>query len=66
MPSFNSSRRTLKKSKSRRVRSANSTPRSRNYSRQLSIRNPARSNLRYIRANHPRTPSRRYARSIIL
>lgn len=60
MPSINSSRviKKTRQNRTRRVKSANSSP----HSRQLA----KRSSLRYIRENYPRTPTRRYTRSIIL
>jgi len=58
MPSYNSTKRTIKtrKNSTRRVKSANSSAK----------RHPVRSSLRYILASHPRTPSRKYTRSIVL
>ena len=56
MPSVNSTLRKRKTNGTRRVKSANSSAK----------RHPVRSALRYVRANHPRTPSRRYTRTIHL
>lgn len=74
MPSYNSTLRKRNTHSTRRVKSANSSAHS-NMNHKHLLRNqlhsrskvtPKRSTLRYIPSNYPKTPSRRYTRSIIL
>jgi hypothetical protein len=61
MPSVNSSKTVRKRSHTKRAKSLNG-----NSLQQNGKRYPTRSMIRYVRENYPRTPSRRYTRSINL